>query len=487
MRIVRFSLLVLLAGALMTGACVKKKIDTPPDTTHNDPGLTVTHTIAQLKALNGKYKGGDDTTSIGVDATIAGIVVADDRSGNYYKQIVIQDSTGGIVIDIDAYSLYNDYPVGRKVYVKCKGLVLGYYGGLPTLGESFDEQLNINGISGNQIDQHIVKADVGHIITPKVVTLDQVNTFSATDPADQALLNTLITIPDVEFADGELSKTYTDPSATTNRTVQNCSGLNIILRSSNYANFHALPMAQGHGSITAIYTVYSGSGTSWAPQLIIRDTTDVQFYGSRCPSNIITMDSLHKMFAAGTSVIPAPQGGGKVKVAGVVISDAANGNVPSSNFIVQDGSQKGVTLYISGSGSTYKLGDSLVIDVTGATLQLYKGGFELSVSATSKVAVVASNKTVAPVTVTLASLLANFGVYESTLVKIANVTLSGGTTYGNSPTMSDGTGGTLPLFTSASATFATQAFPTTPKTYIGIPTIYNSNELKLRNPATDVQ
>jgi hypothetical protein len=194
---------------------------------------------------------------------------------------VIEDTSGAIAVSIDAYSLYNDYPVGRKIYIKCKGLVLGYYGGLPTLGGSFDEQLGINGISGNQIEPHIVKADVGHVITPLAVTLSQVKTYD-TSAAKRALLNRLITISDVEFADGELGKTYTDPNATTNRNLQDCSAGSIIIRSSNYANFHALTLPGGHGSITGIYTVYSTSASNGTPQLIIRDTTDVKFYSLRC-------------------------------------------------------------------------------------------------------------------------------------------------------------------------------------------------------------
>lgn len=282
MKKISVSIVMLLVAAMGFTSCVKQKIDNPPDMSQYDPNIPVTHSIAQLKAINGKYKGGDDTTVISQDITVSGIVTADDRSGNYYKQIVIEDTSGAIAVNIDAYSLYNDYPVGRKIYIKCKGLVLGYYGGLPTLGGSFDEQLNINGISGNQIEPHIVKGDVGHVITPVSVTMSQVKSFSPTNAANQQLLNRLITITDAEFADGELGKTYTDPTASTNRNLQDCSGSTIVLRSSNYANFHAITVPGGHGAVTGIYTVYSSSGTNWTPQLIIRDTTDVKFYNLRC-------------------------------------------------------------------------------------------------------------------------------------------------------------------------------------------------------------
>ncbi len=74
------------------------------------------------------------------DVIIGGIVCMDDKSGNYYKKIVIQDETGGIEIEIDQTNLYTDYPVGRKVYVRCKGLFLGNYFDIPQLGATPDER-----------------------------------------------------------------------------------------------------------------------------------------------------------------------------------------------------------------------------------------------------------------------------------------------------------------------------------------------------------
>src|ERR1700744_119412 len=85
-------------------ACIKKQYKGPPDTSGYDPHLSVTHTIAQLLAL-------PVGSAITEDVIISGIVIMDDKSGNYYKKIVIQDSTGGIEMELDQNNLYNDYPV----------------------------------------------------------------------------------------------------------------------------------------------------------------------------------------------------------------------------------------------------------------------------------------------------------------------------------------------------------------------------------------
>ena len=114
------SIIVLMAfGTFVFTSCVRKDHDTPPDQSQYDPGLTVTHTIAELLAMNPEYNPSskDDTMLITQDWVISGIVTANDESGNFYKRIVIQDSTAGLQVLIDAYSLYTQFPVGRKVYV----------------------------------------------------------------------------------------------------------------------------------------------------------------------------------------------------------------------------------------------------------------------------------------------------------------------------------------------------------------------------------
>src|ERR1035438_2308316 len=107
MKIIRFSLGLLIISAFSLGSCIKQAYDNPPSTSEYDPNLPVNLTISQLSdiALNlqsGGYR------KMG-DSTIYGIVTADDRSGNFYKQIVIQDSTGGRSIGIDQTNLYADY------------------------------------------------------------------------------------------------------------------------------------------------------------------------------------------------------------------------------------------------------------------------------------------------------------------------------------------------------------------------------------------
>ena len=66
------------------------------------------------------------------------------KSGNIYNEMYIQDgksATDGAAISLKLgkSSLYNEYPVGTWVYVKCEGLTLGSYNGMLQLCMGADQ------------------------------------------------------------------------------------------------------------------------------------------------------------------------------------------------------------------------------------------------------------------------------------------------------------------------------------------------------------
>ena len=102
-------------------------------------GLEEITSIADLKAL---YKNGPVT--IEQNIWIKGKVISSDKSGNIYNEMYIQDgksATDGaaITLKLGKSSLYNEYPIGSWVYVKCQHLTLGAYNGMLQLGMGADE------------------------------------------------------------------------------------------------------------------------------------------------------------------------------------------------------------------------------------------------------------------------------------------------------------------------------------------------------------
>jgi hypothetical protein len=253
----------------------KKSFDDPMQATETNN--TANTSIAALKS---RFTGTGTTTQIKEDIIISGIVNADDKSGNYYQQISIQDTSGGIMIRLAGSDLYTLYPEGRQVYVKMKGLYLGEYGGMIQIGAGEDRSgptVNVTMIASNLQDNYLVKGPLNQSLTPMPVTVGQLGT-GLLDP----YVNILVRLDNFEFAGNELGKNYADDSQAGSRIVQGCTAPatnRLTVRTSNYSSFAEQPVAQGNGTLAGIYSVFNST-----KQLTIRDTNDVRFYGVRCPT-----------------------------------------------------------------------------------------------------------------------------------------------------------------------------------------------------------
>lgn len=268
---VSFAAVVAAMVLLALNAC-KKNFDNPPS--YVDPQMVANTTIKALKALHsaGGYE------AITTDMVIEGIVVANDKSGNFYKELYIQDATGAVALELDGTNLYTQYPVGRRIFVKCKGLYLSDYGGMIQIGvidRSIPSNPALVGIPYNLFDTYVVGGSFNNPVTPRQLSQSALGTN-----IQDTLLGTLIQLSGYEFSSGDLTKTYADTSAAKNSinlTIKDCGGNSIIIRSSGYANFAGVRPAAGNGTVTAIYTIFNST-----KQLIIRDTTDINFTGQRC-------------------------------------------------------------------------------------------------------------------------------------------------------------------------------------------------------------
>lgn len=242
-----------------------------------DADIKPTMTIQQLKALH-TTKGRFDR--ITADAVIAGVVTADDRSGNFYRNIVLQDTTGGIAVLLERTGLYNDYPTGRKVFIKVKGLMLGDYRGLIQLGADVDisdpSDFTLAGISASLFSRYLIKGSLNNVVQPVTVTKTQLTT-ALQDPWQ----NMLIQLQNVEF-EADSSATYANAKSriTGSYRLVTCTDTVLAVRTSAYATFASVKLPLGKGTVTGIYTVFNND-----KQLMIRDTTDVRLRGIRCVRN----------------------------------------------------------------------------------------------------------------------------------------------------------------------------------------------------------
>ena len=159
--------------------------------------LKVTATIAELKELyakNGVLKIEDD------DMVISGKVISDDHSGNIYRELYIKDETGVISVKIGLSSLYSDYKLGQTVYVRCGGLTIGQYNGMPQLGveDPTGEYETAYLDSRYLIDAHVVKGAWGDPVPPRYVTEEELNEALKVGYTHE-LWGQLVTVEDLQY------------------------------------------------------------------------------------------------------------------------------------------------------------------------------------------------------------------------------------------------------------------------------------------------
>ncbi|MCC6584340.1 MAG: choice-of-anchor J domain-containing protein [Chitinophagales bacterium] len=255
-------------------SCRKDKFDDPNQVTE-DPNLD-TISIARLRAY---YTSGSPIT-INDDVTIAGVVVANDISGNIFEEIFIDDGDRAMPVMINRSALYGDFPVGRKIYIKCKGLVLGTYGGFLQLG-GYANGVSVEGIPANLITKYIVKGPTGYDLTPFIQTVTSVNDLN------NNFHGRLIKLVNAEFDDASAGVPFADvnlPVPTTGeRYLRLCNDISktLTVRNSAYSKFAFKNTPKGNGAVYGIYTTFS-SGFTPEKQLLLRDITDLELTEFRC-------------------------------------------------------------------------------------------------------------------------------------------------------------------------------------------------------------
>lgn len=463
--------LLLLISVFIVGlmGCVKDDFDNPHQ--YADPNLPVNFTIKELKQL--LINSGDQVYSIDQDLIIAGIITADDKSQNFYKEIVIQDSTAAIGIKIDQNSIYNDYPIGRKVYVKLKGLALGNYKNLISLG-GYVDSVSTSGVKSlgmivsNKISSHLIKGPKNNALPITEVTISQLN---------DDYQYKLVRIKNVEFDCIDLNNTYADAlnQNDASRFLNDNNGNKIILRSSGYATFAGTRLAGLNGDATAIYTVYNND-----KQLKIREVSDLNFINNRNEACVagppITIKELRNMFTGSAVTL------GAIAIQGTVISDKSTNNINGQNIIIQD-STAGIMVRFSGTHN-FKLYDKVLINLKNGSLEDYKGLLQVNGASLSG-ATYQGNAPISPRIATITEINANFESWESTLVKIKGVQLTGTPAqYTGNKTVIDAGGKTITMYTMASATFAGTNYKTGTVDVTGYLGQFNTtNQIQIRGEA----
>jgi len=219
---------------------------------------------------------------------IEGYVVSSDKSGNFFEEIIVQNSPDGsdagsdprrgLKVEINVRSLSDTYETGRKVYIRLNGLAIGRENGVYTLGRA-------NGNSLEQLQEFEYQDFI--IRSAEVVTIiPKLTTIADLTEADE---NTLIQLENMQIHRNNIALTYAGEVSDQFdgfRTLESCDGSGTIaLQTSTFADFKSVQMPQNKGTITAIFTRDFGDDIN---VLVINSTADIVFDNSeRCDPDFL--------------------------------------------------------------------------------------------------------------------------------------------------------------------------------------------------------
>jgi len=262
----KYGILLLLAMVVFS-SCVDKNAR---KNNYPVPGTDFTLPVGQVFTIDSllKMRQAVGTYKFTADASVYGVVTADETSGNLYKASFIQDGDKAIELYMKSTS---GLRIGDSVRVYLKDATLSEYSGTPQI-----QDLNPNNI--------IVIANNINIIPDTINTLD----------VDLSYRCRLVTFEHVEFAASVRNSTFAPDDAYGQFALvqydENCNlqDSSIIVRTSNYASFANTKLPQGSGTITGIITYYSGSSSVF--QLTIRSMSEVNMNNDPCEESVIIDD-----------------------------------------------------------------------------------------------------------------------------------------------------------------------------------------------------
>ncbi|WP_299367420.1 DUF5689 domain-containing protein [Winogradskyella sp.] len=345
-------ILLLIIGLVVFNGCVEDDDFDTPNTNIVEP--VIDGTIIEIEAvkalLEQQQAAGESIFEFEeTNSYVQGYVVSNDEGGNFFEEIVIQNNfqnaSAGLKVLINVSPLFGRYEVGRKIYVKLDGLAVGLSNGVVAIGEP--QGSDLEKISSAQEDDFILRSAEIQTIVPNVRTLAQISDDD---------VNTLVQLSSAQITQSQLGLSYAGESTDEfdgDRILESCDadGGFILMQTSTFADFKALTLPSGAGSITAVL-----SKDFFGEQFTININTpeDVNFVGDRCEPSLLN-PNIQPTLTFSNVVSRWEQEGGYVEfgldeapaiIEGYVISSDESGNF-FEELIIQnstDGNDAQVTL-----------------------------------------------------------------------------------------------------------------------------------------------
>lgn len=290
------TLILALVVGISFNSCVEDGDYTVPQGLGLEENSEVEKIIAQLNDQNGtldpisikNLKGlaiAGEATEITSDLVVKGYVTSSDRTGNFFKEIFIQNSAedpeAAIKIVLNLNDTYNKYNLGREVYIKLNGLFIGETrvgDGVITIGGIATGDV-IDDVSIKQISENIFRSSVTKTLVPKTMKLSEVSEDN---------IGMYIKIENAQFLRDIKDLTFGDPDEQfdTQRRLESCSedGAGISLETSSFSTFKFSPLPSKSFSINSVVSkTFNGSDLI----LVLNDKNEITETGERCDPDFL--------------------------------------------------------------------------------------------------------------------------------------------------------------------------------------------------------
>lgn len=255
-------------------------VNLPP---YGNNALAPTHVVS-IKTLKEHFKNvisADTFQLIEDERQIIARVTGNDLGGNIYKQLILQDATGAVVISLNQGGVHGFLAEGTQVLIDLKGLWIGGYGKMPTLGQPYTSATNgktsIGRMQKDIFDKHfkILSYPLENAVTP--IEFD-------TKMDMEENCGKLVTIKGVTFTAANGTATMADENdvigGATNRhvSINGKSGSPAVyIRTSTYADFAAMVMPYDKMNKRAIPCTITGIANRYRDdwQILIRKSSDI--------------------------------------------------------------------------------------------------------------------------------------------------------------------------------------------------------------------
>lgn len=258
-------------------SCVKDEISMP-NLACTQPNLVVNRTVSEVRLDANAI-----VTPYPFDDIIEAYVVSSDESGNFFKTISFQTlatatiPATGFSVPVDVSNLYIDYRIGNKVFLKLKNQYTDISFGGMRIGNIYVNSYNEGGVG------RLSQTEYKNVLHASCTTLSEsalVRKIPLADLLNDANLNTLVELSDVQFTSSAMGRHYFEETnnvgGATNWNLMDKFGNQVIFRTSSFSDFATNLVPKGSGKIRGILTKY---GTDF--QLMARSEKDVVLEGSR--------------------------------------------------------------------------------------------------------------------------------------------------------------------------------------------------------------